>query len=335
MITRPRYLVVGTGSIARRHMANLKSLFPTAEVGCVSASGRTVSAAETPADVIYETLEEAIATRPVFAIIASPAPLHVSQASQLLEADIPVLVEKPLASNIENFRASGEVLLSRQDKVEVGYNLRYLSSAQKFKQLLDNGIIGRVHSVMIDVGQYLPDWRPGTDYRKNVTARRELGGGVLLELSHELDYLGWIFGRFDTAYGVVTNSGTLDIEVEDRVDAILRRRSDGVVVYLHMDMLQRAVQRTCKVIGETGNLLWNLAENSICVQRSARSSEVLFEDPVYDRNAMYLAELAHFSQVAAGTATPRVSLEEALQVLRLVEALKLSAERGEVVSIGA
>lgn len=327
-----RVLVIGTGSIARRHMNNAKQVFDGATVVCVSASGRSVSAGETAADELHMSLPPALAIRPDFAVIASPAPLHVAQASQLLSAGIPVLIEKPLSSSIEEFERHRAVLEANRDRLDVGYNLRLLESAQCFARLLADGQVGRLHRVSIEVGQYLPDWRPGSDYRRNVSARRSLGGGVLLELSHEIDYLGWLFGRFESAYCIASNSGALEVDVEDRVDAILGRK-DGLVATLHMDFLQRTTTRTCKVVGEAGNLVWNLATNSVQLS-AAGQHELLFSAPDYDRNDMYCAELVRFARVAAGELRPLVGLEAALQTLQLVDTLRRSASSGRVIHMG-
>lgn len=330
---KPYYIVIGSGSIARRHIRNLKTIFPHAEVACISASGRTLTTEECGADTVFVSLNEALAScKPAFAIVASPSPWHLSQVRQLAEACVPTLIEKPLADDFSVAVAEVEALRTHADRLEVAYNLRYLSSAQEMKRLIEAGIVGRIHSVSIDVGQYLPDWRPQSDYRLNVSARRELGGGVLLELSHELDYLTWLFGRFKQVYCVTGQSGFLEIDVEDRVDALLSR-DDGLVVAVHMDFLQRVANRSCKVVGESGTLLWNVAINSISLFAPGNEETVLFADHEYDRNAMYISEVERFSRVAVGELQPLVSLEDGLYVLRLVEAMKASAREQKAVSI--
>jgi predicted dehydrogenase len=327
------YLVIGSGSIARRHIKNLKTIFPNAKVACISASGRALTPQECGADTVLTSLDEALASgKPDFAIVASPSPWHLSQMRQLVAAGVPSLVEKPLADDFSLASAEMDALRPHADQLEVAYNLRYLPSAQEMKRLLEAGVLGRIHSVLIDVGQYLPDWRPQSDYRLNVSARRDLGGGVLLELSHELDYLTWLFGRFEQVYCVTGQSGCLEIDVEDRVDAMLSR-DDGLVITLHMDFLQRVVTRTCKVIGENGTLIWNIATNSVSLLAPENQSKVLFSDEAYDRNAMYLSEIERFSLVAKGELKPLVSLEDALYVLRLVAAMKASARERKSVSI--
>lgn len=328
------FLVVGSGSIARRHIANIKALFDQVKVGCVSASGRLLSLGEVHADIVYQSFEQALSSKPELAIVASPAPFHIAQASALLQAGIPVLIEKPLSDSLQSFTAASDVLQINSARVEVAYNMRFMPSAIKLKALLGQQILGRIHRVSIDVGQYLPDWRPMTDYRENVSARRELGGGVLLELSHELDYLTWLFGEFDSAYCIASNSGALEIDVEDNASAILSRRSDGLVASLHMDFLQRAPTRTCKIVGDSGTMVWDLLRNSISVQSTNNGEEVLFSDPEYDRNTMYLDELSRFVRVAAGELEPKVNVDQALNTLRLVEALKYSSANQEVVNLG-
>lgn len=328
------YLVIGSGSIAKRHIGNLKKLFACARVGCVSASGRTLTADEVGHDtVIYGSLAQALEDKPVFAIVASPAPLHAAHAAQLLNQQVPVLIEKPVSDSLERFSAHRDVLAAHNDRIEVAYNLRFMSSAVKFKALLDENIVGDLRSVSVDVGQYLPDWRPASDYRKNVSARRELGGGVLLELSHELDYLGWLFGIFETAYCVARNTGALEIDVEDTVDALLVR-ADRLAINVHMDFLQRAPVRTCKVVGQQGTLIWDILSNGIVLRTGRDQQRVLFEDTCYDRNNMYLDQLRHFAQVAEGSVSPAIGLEDGLQTLCLIEAMKKSVATGQVVKIG-
>ncbi|MEX5362108.1 Gfo/Idh/MocA family oxidoreductase [Pseudomonas guariconensis] len=328
------YLVIGSGSIAKRHIANLKRLFGSGRVGCVSASGRKLNAEEVGEGTVrFASLQEALLDSPRFAIVASPAPWHIEHAAQLLQQRIPVLIEKPVADSLERLKGVRDLLDRHHSMIDVAYNLRYMTSAVAFKALLDEGCVGEVRSIGVDVGQYLPDWRPASDYRDNVSARRALGGGVLLELSHELDYLGWLFGEFEITYCATRTSGALEVDVEDTVDALLVRK-DGLVANVHMDFLQRAPVRTCKVVAQEGTLIWDILNNRILLQTGRDQQRVLFDDPSYDRNNMYLDQLRHFAQVAQGAAQPTVGIADALRTLRLIEAMRRSAAIGQVVTIG-
>lgn len=330
MSTLHKALVVGSGSIARRHIANLRRLLPDAEVACVSASGRELAVGETAATCHLSSLAAALDWGPGLAVVASPATLHVDHACALLEAGVPVLIEKPVSDSMARMQAAAPLLTRHRDRIEVAYNLRFLSSARRMKQLVDEACIGRVLGLRLEVGQYLPDWRPQADYRRQVSANRSLGGGVLLELSHEFDYLTWLFGRFEKVFCITSNSGQLEIDVEDRADILLSR--DGLVAQVHLDFLQRRATRSCKVIGETGTLQWNLIANSISLEGPA-GVEVLFAEPGIDRNDMYLEQLRGFIEVAAGRAAPRITVDEGLEVLEMIEAMRHSAATGRQTSL--
>ncbi len=330
MNTPKKALVVGSGSIARRHLVNFRHLMPGADVGCVSASGRSLTAGETPATTQLLSMAAAIAWSPDLAVVASPAPLHLKHARQLLEAGVPVLIEKPLSDSLASVQAEAPLLALNRDRIEVAYNLRFLSSAQRMKTLVDEACAGRILGIRIEVGQYLPDWRPQADYRSQVSANRSLGGGVLLELSHELDYLTWLFGRFDKVFCIATNSGQLEIDVEDRADILLSR--GDLTAQVHMDFLQRRASRSCKVIGSSGTLHWDLIANRILLEQPS-GDEILFSDPSVDRNDMYLEMLRGFIELAAGMAAPRITLADGMAVLEMVDAMRESAASGRQVSL--
>jgi predicted dehydrogenase len=124
----------------------------------------------------------------------------------------------------------------------------------------------------------------------------------------------------------------LDIDVEDSVDAVLIR-TDGLVANLHMDFLQRSATRTCKVIGEHGTIEWDLNRNKITWSTGDAAVDIIFDDPGYDRNNMYIQELLSFSKVAEGLARPFVDLAQGEKILLLVDALRLSSETHQVVTV--
>lgn len=325
MSTPRKALVVGSGSIARRHLNNLRSLLPDAAVGCVSASGRRLADGETVANTQFSSLDAALGWAPDLAVIASPAPLHLAHACRFLDLNIPVLIEKPLSDSHDRVHEVAALLARHQERIEVAYNLRFLSSARYMKALIEESRVGKILSLRVDVGQYLPDWRPQADYRRQVSANRSLGGGVLLELSHELDYVNWLFGRFDSVFCITGNSGLLEIDVEDTADILLSR--DGLTAQIHLDFLQRCPSRSCKVIGSTGTLHWDLIANRITLD-SPLGEEVLFSDPTVDRNDMYIEQLCGFIEVAARRTEPRITLDDGLAVLNMIEAMRQSAATG-------
>lgn len=317
-------LVVGSGSIAKRHIRNLRELYPAADVVCISSSGRKIAASDVGATSVADTIEAAVLDKPDIAIVASPANFHLIHAETILKADIPVLIEKPLCVEISELsRFSCDQLKS---KVAVGYNLRFMPAAMTVKDVIDSGSLGRISTVFSEVGQYLPDWRPDADYRKGVSAQKSLGGGALLELSHELDYLNWLFGSFSEVSSVMGSSKILDIDVEETVDALLTNQS-GTIFHLHLDFLQRSPTRSLKAVGEKGTLIWNLLSNEVMLQSSGATSEVIFSDRDYDRNEMYVEQLRAFVAFANGDGKIGTTLGSSIEVMRLVEAIRLSDQQ--------
>lgn len=327
------YLVVGSGNIGRRHLTNLKALFPEAVIGCLSASGRSLAQEEAlRADLVYQNFSELSEEALKFAVIASPATYHLEHAATLLKKKIPVLIEKPLTHSSLQYHKEAAVFEANAHQIDVAYPFRYSPAALKMKALLEEKCLGKLHSVFIEVGQFLPDWRPQGDYRKQVSANKALGGGVLLELSHELDYLLWLFGGFDQIFCLHQQSGSLALDVEDTAAAIFTRK-DGLLVHLHMDFLQRKPARSCKVVGEKGSLEWNLLSNRIVHFNSKAKAEVLFDAPYYDRNQLYLSLLKRFSEVAQGKLMPLVGLQQGLEIVRLIEAMKHSSKLKRMVAL--
>ena len=314
-------LVVGSGSIAQRHIRNLRGHFPDATVLCVTSSGRAAKASEVGASAILPDISTAIKHRPDLAIVASPAPYHLKNAEPLLAAGVPVLIEKPLCSALSELEQTS--LHQYDARLGVAYNLRFLPATRTVKKLLEEGFVGAISTAFAEVGQYLPDWRPNSDYRKGVSARKELGGGALLELSHELDYLNWFFGPFSRALGVIRNTGILGVDVDDNVDAMLGQPS-GLLVHVHLDFLQRQACRRFKAIGERGTIVWDLMANEVCVMYADGGNETVYSEPKYDRNQMYVDQMMSFIKFSKSGGAFDSTLQSGIEVMHLIEAIRAS-----------
>lgn len=315
------YAVIGMGSIAKRHLANLNFLHPSSKIYCVSASGLNKALPEYADEVI--SLDRLLEMRPVYAIVASPAPFHVSTAKILLQNGISVLIEKPLAATVEDCDDLLSFIVSMQSSVvSVGYCLRFLPSAQIVKTYLERGALGTVYNVESNVGQFLPHWRAGLNYKESVSARKELGGGALLELSHELDYLFWLFDDLELQHSWLRTTGELDLDVEDIADLVLTTPS-GINISVHLDFLQKSTQRTCVFIGEKGRLVWDLLSNSVTLFH-ATGNETLYSDPHYDKNHMYIDMLKAHEDMINKDCSKLATVASSSKVVKLIEDAKKS-----------
>jgi predicted dehydrogenase len=319
--------VIGLGNISARHRKNLKFLFPESNVIALSSRELPVSQSVPHADLVVNSMHELVRLNPGFVIVASPATMHLNQATKLIEAGIPSLIEKPLCSKPEAAKAFLSLLQNKQNIVAVGYCLRYMPSAQIVKLQVSEKCLGRIHTVITHVGQYLPDWRPDIDFRHSVSANLALGGGVLLELSHELDYLTWLFGSFDIKYAQLRNSEILDLEVEEIADLVLVN-DEGTLVNLHMDFLQSKPQRWTSIIGDKGRLDWDVIDNKV-ILHTDKGSKCLYNEPQWDVNQMYITMLEDFVSYINSKKNQCVSVSEALQSVELIHEIKKMAEWGK------
>jgi predicted dehydrogenase len=244
---------------------------------------------------------------------------------------VPVLVEKPLARNASRTQSLFSALEKTDAFVAVGYNFRFHPAIREMKRRLGDGLIGELQYVRAEVGQYLPTWR-NTDYRGTVSARKDLGGGALLELSHDIDYVRWVAGDVRAVRAHTTRVSELDIDVEDTAEIILEMES-GAVGSVHLDMVQRAPTRSCRLAGTEGTLAWTAGEAGVELRQPGSKPEQFALDQPVDRNKMYRRELEEFLRCVEEDGTPTVSATEGLRTLEIVEAARESARKGERVTI--
>ena len=330
-----RLLIVSHGSIGKLHLRLARELLPNADIRVL----RHQECASIPerANGCFSNLDQAIDFAPQVAVIASPATFHMSTAQSLARAGVHLLVEKPLSASLdgvpqllETCREQGTVLLT-------GYNLRFLPSLQRYRDLLNENVIGRVLSVRCEIGQYLPSWRPDTDYRQGVSARRELGGGVLFELSHELDYLRWIFGDVEWVKAAISRQSSLEIDVEDSAHLILGfvRTADGhqLIGTVNMDFIRHDTTRLCTAIGEHGSLRWNgLTRVVEQFEAGAKEWRELFRHQ-HHHDDSYLAEWQHFLDCISEQKTPLNTGEDGLKVLQIIDAARQASESGDQIQL--
>lgn len=328
--------MVGLGSIGARHARLARTLLPDAEI-TVLRHRACGDLAGTGIDRCVTSLDAALATQPEAAVIASPATHHLATALPLARAGVHLLVEKPLATDSAAARALPDAARAAGAVLLTGYNLRFLPSLRRLRAEVVAGRVGRVLSVRAEIGQYLPGWRPGADYRESVSAQARLGGGVLLELSHELDYLRWLFGDVAWVSAVERRQGALEIDVADTALLTLGfaggEGGPGVVASLGMDFLRHDTTRRCTVIGDAGTLRWDALAGTVELYAAGGAGWTTLATDAPARDETYLAEWRHFLACIAGGERPAITGEDGLAVLRIIEAAQRSSAAGAVVPL--
>ena len=322
--------IVGLGSIGCRHLRLARELRSDLNIVAVrSRKGKKIEEEKLVDSVVY-SLEDAIGCGIEAAIIATPAVYHVQQAIVLMEKGIHVLIEKPLSHSLDNVNKLLRIAKISKLVGLVGYCLRYDPGALKFNKMLNNQKIGKILNAQVECGSYLPDWRKGMDYRNSVSAKAELGGGVLSELSHELDYIRWFFGEMKSVSANIENSGTLDINVDDSADMIFESEP-GFSVSVHLDFNSRNTRRKCIARCANGDLIWDAIANKV-TWKTANGSEEL-ETYKNDRDYIYKEQLKHFFDCIENKKLPSVSIHDGVAVLDMIDSIKKSHKIGEKIAL--
>lgn len=322
-------LVAGCGSIGQRHLKNLASL----RVGPLFVydpdARRAAAAAAAAGAQVVRRIEDAPALAAAF--VCAPPSCHVAVSHALLERDAHLFVEKPIADAMDGVEPLLADAARRGRHVMVGFNLRFHPMLQRMKRLLEEGAIGRPLGARIEFGQYLPDWHPWEDYRHGYSARRELGGGIVLDAVHEIDYARWLLGEVMSISARLGRLGDLAIDVEDTAAMILTHAS-GALSEIHVDYLQRAYARTCKIIGTDGTLWWDWHARAVRLfQASTGAWETFAEPDGFAINQTYLDEIRLFLAVVDGRAETFTDGREGARVLAVALAAKDASTTGATV----
>ena len=314
-MTTTSVLVLGAGSAGQRHARLLAEAGATVTITDPDSERAARSGLPTvPFDLDHIGGYDGI-------VVASPNVFHPEQTLAALETGAHVLVEKPLGTEATLLDA---VVAGAHDRLMVGYNLRFHEPVARINGIVRGGQLGRVHLANVWFGSWLPDWRPAVDYRTTYSARRDLGGGVLMDAIHELDLLLWLFGddRFEVEGAVVDRVGPLEIDVEDTVSAVLRHRT-GAVVNLSLDYLSRRYRRGVEVIGADATARLDWARGVIEIEDAKGVESLPADTPVAES---YRRQAEHYLRFVAGNGAPPVDAAEGVRSVRLAEAIRDAAQ---------
>lgn len=346
-----KLLVVGCGSIGRRHARNARNLGLEVVLCDISEERLCDLAAEINAVSVYTDYQVAAnQSGAEAALIATPSHLHVAPASVMLTAGMHVMMEKPLCPSLKEANELKRLVVESKRVFMMAHTFRFRAEWQAIKKLLDTQPVGRVLSAELLGGWYLPDWHFREDYRQEYAAQRRQGGGVMLtSMSHFFDVVSWFFGDIKDVVGAKMRLSSLDIDVDDAVMCIVST-ADGVAVTLCEDFLARCPRRTFRVNGEHGYLeadfnrkslkLWDArAKRFLPGLDPPQEREGLFrilEDGVgydpepdalplqYSGNDAYLAELEHFVALVDGNCTEsEFGIDAGINVLEAIESARI------------
>lgn len=343
-----KILMIGLGSIGQRHLRNLRALYgKRIEILAYRSRGlkRTFSDSLQICEGVdvekeyqvrsFYDLQEALNEKPDIAFVTNITSQHVSCALAAAKAGCHLFMEKPVSDTFQGIRELKEAVQRNNKIVFVGFQYRYHVCLQELKNYIMGGLLGNLVSVDAQMGERLDTMHGYEDYRGTYMARKDMGGGVILNQQiHEMDYIQWLFGVPESVYAVSGKNSGMDIDVEDYCSALYKipRKGSILPVYIHADFLQTPPVRRCKVVGESGVAEVDLIKNRICL--SKKSGEVIRKSfPDFGRNEMFINELRDFMECVSLNKQPDLSLDEGLVSLRMAIAAGKSGKEGRVVNL--
>ncbi len=308
---RKKIIIIGAGSIGRRHATNLATLGTDVSVFDVNQTLLKTICYENNWDPVLDIDSALDQNRFDAAIICTPNDLHIPYAQKAVDAGLHIFVEKPLSHTmvgIENLIAAQK----RKGLIGMaGFNLRFEPGLQYIKQRLDPAHVAFAH---VEFGSYLPGWRPGTDYKKGYSANKSMGGGIILDDVHEIDYACWLFGYPQSVHSTFGTYGGLDIDVEDVAEMHLQYLDK--IVAIHADYLQRRYTRRCKICFRDGYSMEWVFGDHVTEYTVAGENTYSYGDR-FKVNDMYLEEMHYFLSCMEIGSPPESTLENAAKILKI------------------
>lgn len=326
-----KILVVGCGSIGERHIRNLKMLSVDEIIACDTNPERLALMKEKYDIQAYTDLQHAMTQKIDAALVCTPPSTHIPIALKTIDYKAHVFIEKPMSNSLDGV---DELIRSASKKgviICVGYNFRFHQGLKLVKEIVDKGEIGKIQSSRAEFGQYLPDWRPWQDYRQSYTAKKDLGGGIILDGSHEIDYMRWFLGDIEQIFCFAGKISNLEVETEDIAEILIKFKR-GAIGEIHLDFVRPDYSRTCEIIGEKGTIKWSYQDRFVKVYSMDAKRWKTFNIKA-DPNDMYVQEMQHFVNCIKTGENPLVDGEEGKKTLEIALLAKKSAETKEVIEV--
>ena len=322
--------LVGRGSIGACHLRNLNSLGQKNIIAYSENSNKEKDEEyiNTYGVKTFNSIEGIKCSNPYAFIIANPTSKHIETAQLAIAMNSHIFMEKPVSNGLKGIDELREKIHKKKLTFFLANNFRFHPVIIKLKELIEKNEFGDIYFARIMAGQYLPDWHPWEDYRQGYSARKDLGGGVVLTLQHEIDYAYWLFGEFKGIKSKVKKMSQLETDVEDIASIILETKTDHLVE-IHLDYLQRPPKRTIHIQGSKGSIDYKFGDEYLQFYNfNKQTYDNILDLSNYDNNQMYLDEMKHFIECINNNEKPRSNIDDAIYVLETCLEIKKEFQYG-------
>lgn len=311
--------VIGFGSIAKKHHSILKKINPKIKIFKLKIKDKKKA---------FNKISQLIDKFELnSAVICSPANTHLDYINFFKKKKISYLVEKPIIKDSQ-LRLFNTTLSKKKNLTElVGYQLRYNQVLNNLKKLLSSRKVGKIYSAKISVNSYLPNWRK-SKFKKSLSLSKKLGGGVLLELSHEIDYMLWIFGKPNYLRAFIDKNKIFKKDVEEKVNIIFYY--SHFTLHLEMSFNSRLEERELIIEATKASLKVNLLKNEITINKSNKS-KILYKTKQNYMNMLFGQMMFFLNSVEKNQ--NKNNIQSAIEVVRLISLIRKSNSYNKKIKI--
>ena len=323
-----KFLIAGLGSIGRRHFRNLIALGEK-DIVLLRTRKATLPDDELAGYPVETDLAEALKKhKPDAVVVANPTSLHLDVAIPAAETGCHILLEKPVSHSLDRLDQLEKAAAKSGSKILVGFQFRYHPTLNKARELIQSGALGKILTVHVHWGEYLPQWHPWEDYRQSYAARADLGGGVIVTLTHPLDYLRFLLGDVASLWSFNEHLSALELDVEDFAEIGLKF-SNGAVGGVHINYFQRPGVHKLEIVGTDGTMRWDNADGILHLFKMpapfgsysdlppAPVTESFSPPDGFERNQLFIAQTKHFIDIVRGNAQPICTLTDGVRALQM------------------
>jgi len=321
-----KILIVGAGSIGKRHLNNLIEIGMEDISICDKQKPRIDELLVQypklkPIDDYHEGLKQA----PDVVFICTPPHLHTDIMANAVERGCHVFCEKPLAMDLKNLDSIEREADKKGLTIMVGYIYRFCKPIKKIMEILDSKVLGKIYSARTIVSLYLPDWHPWEDYRDFFLSHKALGGGSLLEESHAIDYIKWLMGDVNSVFCFNKKLSDLEMDSED-ITMMNLEFKNGEVAFIQIDLLGRVLRKETELTGEKGTVIWDNERGLVRLFTVESGSWEEFK--LSFTPDAYIDQIEHFFDCIRENRQPLITLRDGIETLRICLAgFKSSDER--------
>jgi predicted dehydrogenase len=325
-----RILIIGYGSIGKRHVRNILK-FTNSQI--IIYTKRSDLDFKTNRVIITDSLDYCLSQKPNIGFICNETSYHIPIALKLAKAGLDLFLEKPLSDSIKGVKQLEKIVKQKKIITQMGHHMRFHDCIIKIRKLIKQNKVGRIISIQVENGSYLPDWHPNEDYTKSYAGKKGMGGGIILTQIHDIDYLYWFFGNPKSIFSFSGKLSDLKISSEDYSSSIIQF-PNRITAELHLDFFQGPEYRGCKIKGTNGIITWNSIDNKIKFFNNRNKKwEIILNITNYERNQLYVDEIKHFLKCVKNRKKTINPLADGIKTLNIALTMKKSSRTNKLIEL--